>query len=750
MIVRTLKVLVLAGAGLLVSASIASAAMLANIPEPTVTGPVLVTATSYPFLATDQDLAKYGYVEEEFFIEGDDAYRYDTSGNETVTGTKITTGGPNTDGTFPFKTRIVIRRPANPADFNGTVVAEWNNVTATQDVEFNWFGDPEYMLKNGYAFVGVTAQTTGVASLKSFDINKLDGTRYQDLTVDGNGAVPVNPGDDRDGLSYDVFSSALRAVTHQGQGVDPLSGFNVQTVIASGESQSCGRLSAHYNKIEPLHEIADAYLLTVCTSKLRTDRPEKAIRVITETENRTPRLPADLPDTGSLRHWEVAGASHLPRLAFDNLNGVLTRDFISATASCQKFPLSLVQWPFTANRAIDSLVTWSRGGAAPPIAPRGNYVTNPDPGPPQILARDANGIALGAIRYPEVTVPTAVNDGTNAPAPGGGLFSALCGLFGSTTTFPEEKLSTLYTDYADYVNQSADAADQLAAQDFVLPQDVPRLKQFSRNFPGLRPTAPMLVGDASNRGSFGLTWVGTEAADSTFEVQRKDARASAGTKVGADPNAPMVALTDEPEGTNTYSVRSSTVIPETNISAAYTVTTPFSEDSVKVKVDRTGPRAPTLKPARKPNTNKNGRWYRGSVKVKVAGRPDRVLPDGTPGSGLDVATVPKTKFVKKSGRTKLTVNTRDTLGNQSETGRLTIQIDRTKPKLKLICPKKVKFRKTATARLKIRDNQSGVRGKSKRRVRIDTNRAGRKVVKVRVSDRVGNKRSAKCVTRVKR
>ena len=82
-----------------------------NVPTPTVEGPLPVTETSYPFLATDIPLASYGYQEDEYFIKGL-GYTYNTSGAVNVNGTKILTGGPNANGTFPFKTRIVVRRPS--------------------------------------------------------------------------------------------------------------------------------------------------------------------------------------------------------------------------------------------------------------------------------------------------------------------------------------------------------------------------------------------------------------------------------------------------------------------------------------------------------------------------------------------------------------------------------------------------------------------------------------------------------------
>ena len=75
-----------------------------NVPTPTVVGPIEVTPTSHPFLATEIPLASYGYTEQEYFIEGT-GYTYNTSGAVNVTGTKITTGGPNGDGTYPFRTQ---------------------------------------------------------------------------------------------------------------------------------------------------------------------------------------------------------------------------------------------------------------------------------------------------------------------------------------------------------------------------------------------------------------------------------------------------------------------------------------------------------------------------------------------------------------------------------------------------------------------------------------------------------------------
>lgn len=652
------------------------------VPVPAVTGPIPVTATSYPFLATDVDLSKYGYVEEEYFISGR-AFRYDTSAPVPpaprpvdLTATRIETGGTLNDGTYPFKTRIVVRRPANPAKANGTVVAEWNNVTAFRDIEWNWFGDPEFMLKNGYTFVGVTAQNVGVTGLKAFN-----AARYGDLEVRWDPAGNTAPLDD---LSYDVYGAALNAIKGGGTGVDPLGGINADTVIASGESQSCGRLAAHYNWIEPLQNIADAYLLTVCGTSLRADRPEKVVRILSETENRTSRPEATFPDTTSIRHWEVAGASHLPRLAWDAAGGLLNRDFLALTVGCQKFPLSLVQWPFTANRAIAGLVDWVKSGTALPIAPRGEYVANPAYNPmlpvsgsnqPQILDRDQFGIAKGGIRYPELTVPTGVNDGINAAGTGGNpAFNPFCTLLGSNTVFSSEQLHGLYADFADYVSKYADATDDFLATGFILPEDAVRLKAMSRQFPYLRPAAPMKAGTKATKGTFNLNWVATEAPDTTFELQQQSSKRGAAwvrvIKFRGEPNG-AGQLRSKSQGTFAYRVRSSTVIPANNIAPAQTVTTPFSEQLAKVKVDRTGPKAPRLVI----RGRKVGKGvYSGPVRVIVVGKPDPKLPDGSAGVGLNPRSVPKARTITRKGRTVIKVQTRDQLGNRSRIKRQLIRI----------------------------------------------------------------------------
>src|SRR6185312_2441504 len=81
------------------------------------TGPV--TGPGMPFTAAPIDLASMGYVEEEYFLEGEaTAYDFQSPpGDDGVWSVKTTTKAP-------YKTRLLVRRPTDPARFNGSVFVE--------------------------------------------------------------------------------------------------------------------------------------------------------------------------------------------------------------------------------------------------------------------------------------------------------------------------------------------------------------------------------------------------------------------------------------------------------------------------------------------------------------------------------------------------------------------------------------------------------------------------------------------------
>ncbi len=103
---------------------------------------------THPLDAAVVDLTRYGYAEREYYATGT-ANRYRIK-NPLETATLVDSG-------HAYNTRIMVRKPIDPKRFNGFVVVEWYNVSAGQDIDFCWGGSYDYLMREGYAWVGVSA-----------------------------------------------------------------------------------------------------------------------------------------------------------------------------------------------------------------------------------------------------------------------------------------------------------------------------------------------------------------------------------------------------------------------------------------------------------------------------------------------------------------------------------------------------------------------------------------------------------------
>jgi len=93
----------------------------------TVEGPITGGDHGWAFGRPLFDLADYGYVEEEYFLDGT------ATTFRQVAGTEWGRDGrwhAEANESMPYKTRILIYRPTDAERFNGTVIVSWNNVTA--------------------------------------------------------------------------------------------------------------------------------------------------------------------------------------------------------------------------------------------------------------------------------------------------------------------------------------------------------------------------------------------------------------------------------------------------------------------------------------------------------------------------------------------------------------------------------------------------------------------------------------------
>jgi hypothetical protein len=410
-----------------------------------------------PFNASVLDLAKQGYVEEEFFLTGA-AKTYDIPRDQMSNGTP-------SDASHPFKTRLVVRRPASAAKFNGTVIVEWTNVSEGFDNEVEWFHSGEHFVRSGYAWVGVSAQSVGVNALK-----QRMGDRYGSLDVTDNDAVKG------DNLSYDIFTAAGQAVRGK-NGQNILGGLKAERVIASGHSQSAGRLATYFNAVHPLTPTYDAVLLHGGGGRMRADLTVKIWKLLSETDV-LGQVAVRQADSDKFRTWEVAGVSHLDYTHATQLVklGLRSKETMLPTPApgpargnatpgpfngCVHPPLSRIPGEYVQNALYDHMVRWLKDGTLPPTAPAIEIVT--ENGRPAI-DRDSFGNALGGIRLAEHAVPTAVNSGENTG-------TGFCFLTGSHEDFDKARIAMLYSSHTSYVSDVKAATDKNLKAGFIVKAD---------------------------------------------------------------------------------------------------------------------------------------------------------------------------------------------------------------------------------------------------------------------------------------
>ena len=398
------------------------------------------------------NLAQYGYVEQEYFMQGT-ANQYTTPAG--ATGTVISTGNP-------YKTRLLVRRPISASAFNGTVLLEWYNVTNGFDIEPDWFQTHNYLLEQGYAWIGVSAQRVGVNYLQTWS----PAGRYATLDVTVGGTITDNS------LSYDIFSQAGQAILNP-SGVNLLPGLTVQTLIPTGDSQSAGRLSTYINSVHPLNPIFGGFFLhSSLGNAIRTDLGNvKVFKFLTETDIlELGEAAVRRPDTPTFVTWETAGASHSDYWIYLNYKGVRTRD-ATPPADNPPCPLQIPRSRILAYRAQDAaydhMVQWMRNGTQPPS---GTPLELSAVTPTAVPERDVFGNILGGIRLPDFAVPIATDTGFNSnpvpPIPG-----VLCNLYGQYIPFNSQMLRAFYPTAGTYLSDTVAASNADVTAGYLLDAD---------------------------------------------------------------------------------------------------------------------------------------------------------------------------------------------------------------------------------------------------------------------------------------
>lgn len=453
-----------------------------DVPNPTLEGPV-TGGNGAPFIqSTNFNLAEVGYRQTELFMSG--------------TARAFTNIAPlDEDGfwdaalsgsTVDYKVRIVVYRPIDAQAFNGTVIIEWLNVSGGLDAAPDWTSTHTELIREGYAWIGVSAQRVGIeggGGAFNLSLKSVDPARYGSLN---------HPGDT---FSYDIFSQAAQA-TIAPAGIDPLDGLRPQRVIAAGESQSAFRMVTYINAVHPLVRLYDGFLVhsrggngaplsqspepdiaAPAVARIRTDLSEPVLTFQTETDLITlGYLPARQPDSRNFRLWEVAGTAHADTYTLvvgfgdkgDTTAGaelLVVANPIPGFIECDT-PINSGYQHFVLKAAVHALDRWVRGEGAPPAAPLLELAGDP---PAYVL--DELGNVRGGIRTPSVDVPLATLSGLGQT---GGNF---CRIFGTTVPFDDAMLADLYPTHAGYVAAVNDATDSAVDAGFIRPADAEMIKQ---------------------------------------------------------------------------------------------------------------------------------------------------------------------------------------------------------------------------------------------------------------------------------
>ena len=430
-----------------------SAGTAAAAPGVTVT-PEPVGSPTYngTLLGTNFDLSQVGYESSEYFLSG--------TASSYVPVNPLTSDGKwtvTTGASSAYTTRIAVDRPIDPRKFNGTVVVEWLNVSGGLDDAPDWTLTHNELIREGFAWVGVSAQAVGVNAAKV-----TDPSEYSSLSIPS------------DSFSYDIYSQAGQTVRDDSAQI--LGGLTPRKLIAAGESQSAGRMMTYIDAVQPISHVYDGFLVhsqfgtgaplsqapqaNVPAPTPTTIRSDLGVPVL-EFETETDVFNSNLTDRTffgnprNFRLWEVAGSSHFDHYglaigpddigngqgAVENLAAMLNPP-VAATPglpNCTK-PINTGGTHWILDSAIHSLSLWVNFGIAPPQPP---YLATTGSSP-VVFQDDANGNTIGGVRSPQVDAPVATLGALgNSPA--------FCTLFGTTVPFTSSQLTALYHNHAGFV-----------------------------------------------------------------------------------------------------------------------------------------------------------------------------------------------------------------------------------------------------------------------------------------------------------
>lgn len=431
------------------------------------------TATSVP-LATvvlygapkvnQEPLGALLYVEEEYFLTG-------TANVYAAGGQGVVRAG------VPYTTRILVRRPADPGRFSGTVVMEpsrdlneWTTVLLAA-----W----PYFTRHGDVYVAWSMAAGNVAGL----IKKYDPVRYAAIDIPDEGLrwdimaetawllrSPEGPLGKLGFLARaDRVKGGLRLISTGAS----LTGFMQLAFIDNGHHARARRADGG--------PVIDAYVPVVSGGRLDLPKDASVVRILSESEYQHPGTPdrpgawtsrqADSDASGAgYREYDLAGTSHAGwidqsqfNIAFYQLGPQAIEKF---TPHCAHTPADPPGKSAFIRAAFANLERWEREGK--PMPPSQLFALADD----HTAKRDADGVVEGGVRPAWIAAPRSRFRIDNAPAePTDPVMAGVCGQLGYEAPLSDAEIHRLYPGQGDYERRVAEHQAQLVKDGYLLLED---------------------------------------------------------------------------------------------------------------------------------------------------------------------------------------------------------------------------------------------------------------------------------------
>ena len=392
-----------------------------------IAGPGKFFETLMELKPTD-DLARFKYVTREYFVSG-------------------------TANAQPYKTRVVIRKPADDSKFSGLILAESMHPSGNP-----WMFHFTHVYSMSSGHIGVEILTSSPQAFSEFNPE-----RYKDLQISN-------------GQANEVIAQ-VGALLKSKQNDNPLAALAVRKMILAGSSASAGvvvnYMPAHMTwRLADMKPIYDGFLPTSNAGNIPSiDVPTIQVPTMREVFQGNGPTRVDSDAAGSqIRIYEFAGMAHID-----------SRDAAAYYPDPCKRPISRFPLAVYMSVALNHLFAWVDKGTLPPHADRyyADYNTDNDG---SMLALDEFGNVKGGIRNPYVDVPAksyhVPNSGAEPPiknphpfiaARGEAAQNQLCGLANYEEPLSTTQLKKLYKDKKDYQGRVQQRYDELVKQGWALP-----------------------------------------------------------------------------------------------------------------------------------------------------------------------------------------------------------------------------------------------------------------------------------------